>query len=111
MTSWDNPVSVATFLSLDRLEKRLEADSQDTSLIDDARSRTYDAVCIPLTTSKWRDRWREMCILSSEPDGERNESVELRAEDWRANPVFEMGEVTITSLGMTFGETAAHVLI
>jgi protein arginine N-methyltransferase 5 len=102
MATWDNPVSVATFLSSDDLEERSKAVSQDTSLVDDARSRTYDAVCIPLTTSKWRDRWREMCILSSEPDGERNESVESRAEAWRANPVFEMGEVTITSLGMSF---------
>lgn len=91
-------MSVATFLSSDNLEERSKTDSQDTSLIDDARSRTYDAVCIPLTTSRWRDRWREMCTTSSEPDGERNESIELRAEAWRANPVFEMGEVTITSL-------------
>ncbi|KAH9178266.1 PRMT5-domain-containing protein [Lactarius sanguifluus] len=98
MASWENPVSVATFLSSNDFEKRSKADSQDTSLIDDARSRTYDAVCIPLTTSRWRDRWREMCVMSSEPDGERNEGVELRAEAWRANPVFEMGEVTITSL-------------
>ena len=45
-----------------------------------------------------------MCTTSSEPDGERNESVELRAEAWRANPVFEMGEVTITGLGMSFDE-------
>ena len=97
-------MSVATFLSSDDLEERSKADYQDTSLIDDARSRTYDTVCIPLTTSKWRDRWREMCTMSSELDGERNESVELRAEAWRANPVFEIGEVTITSLGTSFGE-------
>lgn len=104
MASWENPVSVATFLSSDDLEERAKANAQDTSLIDDARSRTYDAVCIPLTTSRWRDRWREMCTTSSEPDGERNESVELRAEAWRANPGFDMGEVTITSLGMSFDE-------
>jgi protein arginine N-methyltransferase 5 len=102
MASWENPVSAATFLSSDDLEQRSNVDPQDTSLIDDARSRTYDAVCIPLTTSRWRDRWREMCTMSSEPYGERIESVELRAETWRANPVFETGEVTITSLGMSF---------
>jgi len=98
MASWESPVSVTAFLSSDDLEQQSNVDSRDTSLIDDARSRTYDAVCIPLTTSRWRDRWREMCTMSSEPDGERVESVELRAEAWRANPVFEMGEVNITSL-------------
>ncbi|KAF8269557.1 PRMT5 arginine-N-methyltransferase-domain-containing protein [Lactarius quietus] len=101
MASWDNPVPVATFLSSDNLEERSKADPQHTSLIDDARSKTYDAVCIPLTTSRWRDRWREMCTTSSEPDGERgerNDRVEQRAEAWRANPVFEVGEVTITGL-------------
>ncbi len=104
MTSWDNPVSIATFLSSKDLESRSINGSPDISLIDDARSKTYDAVCIPLTTLKWRDRWREMCTMSSDLDGERNESVELRAEAWRENPVFAMGEVTITSLGMSFDD-------
>ena len=45
-----------------------------------------------------------MCTMSSDLDGERNESVELRAEAWRENPVFAMGEVTITSLGMSFDD-------
>lgn len=97
MTSWENPVPVAAFLSSTDLENH----SQDTPLIEDARSRTYDAVCIPLTTPKWMERWRGMCTVSSEPDKERAEGSELRAETWRANPVFELGEVTMTRLGMS----------
>ncbi len=100
MTSWENPVPVATFLSSSDLETRSQRGSQDTSLINDARSRTYDAVCIPLTTAKWMERWRGMCVISSERD-ERAERSELRAETWRANPVFELGEVSITRLGMS----------
>lgn len=101
MTSWENPVPVAAFLSSSDLENYSQRDPQDTPLIDDARSRTYDAVCFPLTTAKWTQRWRGMCTISSDPDGERAEGSELRAEIWRANPVFELGEVTMTRLGMS----------
>ncbi|KAH9986239.1 PRMT5 arginine-N-methyltransferase-domain-containing protein [Russula vinacea] len=100
MTSWESPVPIAAFLSSSDLETHSLRDSRDTSFIDDARSRTYDAVCIPLTTPKWMKRWRGMCTMSSEPDGEarRAEGSELRAETWRANPAFELGEVTMTRL-------------
>jgi hypothetical protein len=97
MTSWENPVPVAVFLSSTDLENRTLSDSRGT-LIDDARSRTYDAVCTQLTTTKWMERWRSMCVIS-EPDGEKVEGSELRAESWRAHPVFELGEVTMTHLG------------
>jgi protein arginine N-methyltransferase 5 len=42
-----------------------------------------------------------MCVISSERDrdGERGEGSEFRAETWRANPVFDLGEVTMTRLG------------
>ncbi|KAH9972795.1 PRMT5 arginine-N-methyltransferase-domain-containing protein [Lactifluus volemus] len=93
MTSWDNPVPVATFLSLADLEARSQSDPPPgVSFIDDARSRAYDTVCVPLTTAKWRDRWRDMCIITSEHHGERVESTERHAETWRANPAFELGE-------------------
>ena len=101
MTSWENPVPIAAFLSLSDLENRSQLDSPNPFFIDDARSRAYDTVCVPLTTAKWKNRWRDMCIISSEPDGERGESAELRAETWRANPAFELGEVTMTRLGMS----------
>ena len=100
MTSWENPVPVAVHLSSSDLETRsfLE-DVRDIPLIDDARSRTFDAACIQLTTNKWMERWRGMCVISSEPDGERSEGSELRAETWRAHPSFELGEVTMTRPG------------
>ncbi len=114
MTSWENPVPVAAFFSSSDLENRSPRDSQAPPLIDDARSRTYDAVCIPLTTAKWMERWRNMCIISSEP-GERPEGSELRAETWRANPVFQLGEVTMTRLGtsqsLTLTPAGLHVLM
>lgn len=97
MTSWENPVPVAVFFSSSDLENRSPRDSQVHPLIDDAISRTYDAVCVPLTTAKWMERWRGMCVISSEPD-ERPEGSELRAETWRANPAFQLGEVTMTRL-------------
>ena len=87
-------------LLIERPRKPLTTRLSSPPLIDDARSRTYDAVCIPLTTAKWMERWRGMCVISSEPD-ERPEGSELRAETWRANPVFQLGEVTMTRLGMS----------
>jgi protein arginine N-methyltransferase 5 len=93
-------VPVAASLSPSDLESRFP---RDTLFIDDARSRTYDAVCVPLTTANWLDRWRGMCIMSSEP---KAEGSELRAETWRANPAFELGEVTMTRLGMSMGGAA-----
>ncbi|KAI0288002.1 PRMT5 arginine-N-methyltransferase-domain-containing protein [Russula brevipes] len=97
MALWENPVPVAAFLSSGDLENRASLDNRNALFIDDARSRTFDAVCTPLTTAKWRERWRGMCILSSS-DGERGEGSEPRAEAWRANPAFELGEVTMTRL-------------
>jgi type II protein arginine methyltransferase len=93
-------VPITAFLSLGDLEARSQSDcSQDTFFIDDVRSRAYDAVCVPLTTTRWRDRWRDMCTISPESHADRGKSAELRAETWRANPAFELGEVTMTRLG------------
>lgn len=82
-----------------------------------AAGKGYDAVCMPLTTDRWRARWRAMCLLSGEEaqddadkdtdtdadtDKEREEDKALReqqAEQWRAHPVFLKDEVTITRLG------------
>ena len=86
----------------------------------DTRTKGYDAVCMPLTTDRWRMRWRDMCLLSSTPDVDFNPTVETaseteagsadtgktglerRAELWRANPVFAKDEVTVTRLGARF---------
>ena len=61
------------------------------------------ALCIPLTTDKWRTRWRGMCLLSDEAgEGSSDKSeFEKQAEEWRAKPVFARDEVTITRLGMS----------
>jgi type II protein arginine methyltransferase len=101
MTSWENPVPVAAFISSADLQARTQSDPPpEVSFIDDARSREYDTVCVPLTNVKWRDRWRDMCIITSEHHNETVETTERHAETWRANPAFELGEVTMTRLGI-----------
>jgi len=49
-----------------------------------------------------------MCVISSERDrdSERGEGSEFRAETWRAHPVFELGEVTMTRLDEAEGVIA-----
>lgn len=63
-----------------------------------SRAKGYDGVCLPLTTDKWRARWRDLCLV---PDDENPDkaALEQRAEQWRANPAFTRDEVTITRLG------------
>ena len=67
----------------------------------EARADGYDTVCIPLTTEKWRERWRQMCLLPDETKegGTDKAELEKQAEQWRAQPVFTKDEVTITRVG------------
>lgn len=99
-------------------EDDLSARSPALRAVAAARTKGYDAVCIPLTTDRWRMRWRDMCLLSSTPDLESEEGgdgaragrtgLEQQAELWRANPVFVKDEVTLTRLGARTGMRAVE---
>ena len=78
--------------------------SHDTpvlSLSADAQAKGYQSICLPLTTAKWRERWRNMCIMPSARTAGNEEVIaaEKAAEAWRKSPSFLLDEVTITRLG------------
>lgn len=62
-------------------------------------TQNYDSVCLPLTSTSWKERWRDMCTTHHTLDDSKNKANERRAEDWRANPGFVLGEVHMTRLG------------
>ncbi|KAJ3001923.1 hypothetical protein NUW54_g6131 [Trametes sanguinea] len=65
----------------------------------DARTVGYDTVCVPLTNEKWKARWRELCILSQDPEESADRlAIEQRAEAWRSKPAFFRDEVTVSRL-------------
>ncbi|KAH7884506.1 PRMT5-domain-containing protein [Phlebopus sp. FC_14] len=70
------------------------------SLAADCQAKGYDSICLPLTTDKWRDRWKNMCIMPSTGDAGNEEVIaaEKEAEAWRKSPSFLLDEVTITRL-------------
>ena len=97
-----------THVTLDHLSALAQPNPLDLSgrspalkAIAEARADGYDAVCIPLTTDKWKERWSGMCLLPDEAreGGTDNSELEQRAEQWRAQPVFTKDEVTITRVG------------
>jgi len=67
----------------------------------DCQAGGYQAICLPLTTVKWQERWKNMCIMPSEGDAgnEATIAAEKEAEAWRKSPSFLLDEVTITRLG------------
>lgn len=69
-------------------------------LIRESQTKGYDFVCLPLTTPKWRERWRNMCIVpsASANDADENATAEQQAEAWRKAPSFLHEEVTISTL-------------
>ena len=104
MASWDRFSSLSSFVSLEELEsvaasKDPNYESPVLKLISETRSKGYHLVCLPLTTEKWKRRWRDMCILPSEFHRDRDVQAEERAEAWRAGPAFQREEVTMTRLG------------
>jgi type II protein arginine methyltransferase len=72
-------------------------------LTTEARSRGYQSVCIPLTTEKWKARWTDTCLLPPDydPSAPVGVNADHRAELWRSNPAFGIGEVTMTRLGVS----------
>lgn len=104
MASWDRFSLLSSFVSLDELAPIVDSkdpnyDSPVLKLVSETRSKGYDLVCLPLTTEKWKTRWRDMCILPSGSDRDRDIHAEERAEAWRAGPAFKRDEVTMTRLG------------
>jgi type II protein arginine methyltransferase len=106
--SWSaTRATIAAFYTLDDIQRASDSLGETKhatpvlKLVSESRSKGYDAVCMPLTTDKWRERWAQMCIQSSEWEGDEQGSAaaERRAEEWRARPAFLKDEVTITRLG------------
>ncbi|KAG6332759.1 hypothetical protein ID866_6333 [Astraeus odoratus] len=66
----------------------------------DCQSKGYQVICLPLTTGKWQERWKNMCIMPSEEDAHNEAAIaaEKEAEAWRKSPSFLLDEVTITRL-------------
>lgn len=109
MTSWDPNALIATFLTLDDIARKPTSKPQgkanETTPVltaaSEARSKGYEALCIPLTTEHWKKRWTEMCLLPN--DAERDVAAEKCAEAWRSRPGFLKDEVTMTRLGKWVG--------
>lgn len=96
--------ALACFITLDDIKQATEKPDQAyetpiLALVDQARTKGYDTICLPLTNASWKKRWREMCLLPSGQDREPDSLAERKAEDWRANPAFLRDEVTVNRLG------------
>jgi protein arginine N-methyltransferase 5 len=106
--SWNTGATIATYITLEDLNKAastLDVQYHATpvlKLVSEARAKGYNMLCLPITTDKWKQRWTEMCIQSSElEEHERDLVVERRTEEWRARPAFLKDEVTMTRLGQS----------
>ncbi|KAF9236733.1 PRMT5-domain-containing protein [Melanogaster broomeanus] len=78
-------------------------DTPVITLSTESRAKGYHSICLPLTTAKWRERWKNMCIMPSIGGGGNEEVIaaEKEAEAWRKSPSFLLDEVTITRLDET----------
>ena len=106
--SWNTSATIATYLTLEdinRAASTLDVQHHATpvlKLVSEARAKGYNALYLPITTDKWKQRWTGMCIQSSDlEDHERDLVVERRTEEWRARPAFLKDEVTMTRLGQS----------
>jgi protein arginine N-methyltransferase 5 len=144
MPQWDFPAAgLATFLTLAEIHsataaftpqdaagdgrqqlphaQREPADTPVLRLIQAARDKGYETICLPLTTERWKDRWQGMCFFPSSPakdeggDDLVNADAEIEAkkkeqaaaaEHWRTRPAFLPDEVTITRLDEATGIVA-----
>ena len=108
MSSWDRFSTLSTQITPEEFAQastkgNATYESLVLRLVAETRSKGYDLICLPLTTEKWKIRWRDMCILPSESNRDRDVVAEERAEAWRASPAFLRDEVTITRLGRYYG--------
>lgn len=97
---------LATTITHEDIQKKVAGghgphDTPALSLSADAQAKGYQAICLPLTTGKWRERWQNMCIMPSTGAAGNEEVIvaEKAAEAWRKSPSFLLDEVTITRLG------------
>lgn len=80
-------------------------DDRDTPVLralTDARTDGYETICAPLANDKWRQRWRELCLLNPDEDQDKLAEIEQRAEAWRSKPAFFRDEVMVSRLGEEF---------
>lgn len=94
-------ISIATHLTHEDL-KRVSTDEKSSPalrLVNEAHTKGYNFVCLPITADSWRDRWKDMCLLPSEAEGDNVTTRGKRAETWRSRPSYMRDEVTITGLG------------
>ena len=98
--------TLATTISHEDIQKKVVQghgphDTPVLSLSTEAQAKGYQAICLPLTTEKWRERWQNMCIMPSTGAAGNEEVIvaEKAAEAWRKSPSFLLDEVTITRLG------------
>ncbi|KAI6096493.1 PRMT5-domain-containing protein [Pisolithus croceorrhizus] len=97
--------TLATTITLEDIQNKATGvfEPHETAVLAlsaDCQSQGYQAICLPLTTSKWQERWKNMCIMPSIEDA-GNEAViaaDKEAEAWRKSPSFLLDEVTITRL-------------
>ena len=76
------------------------------SVISNTLSSTdYDAVCVPLTNSRWQDRWDRLCLRSDEDDSQTNEAAlqkreaaDREADLWRKEGGLMRDEVNVCRL-------------
>ncbi|TFK28088.1 shk1 kinase-binding protein 1 [Coprinopsis marcescibilis] len=102
---WDLSTTIATSLTLEDIaDATLAPEPQHETpvlqVVSEAFSKEYEAICLPLTTEAWKQRWSLMCLESSVPGAseEEKEAAERAAETWRLRPSFLKEEVTITRL-------------
>ncbi|CDO72463.1 hypothetical protein BN946_scf184980.g4 [Trametes cinnabarina] len=99
MPAFSSLYSLEDIVELSRREDLGEEETPVLRAASDARNVGYDTVCVPLTNEKWKTRWRELCILSQDPeDSAERLAIEQRAEAWRSKPAFFRDEVTISRL-------------
>ncbi|PIL29772.1 hypothetical protein GSI_07977 [Ganoderma sinense ZZ0214-1] len=83
---------------LDRLSQLNDLDTSVLRALTDARTDGYETICAPLTNDKWRQRWRELCLLNPDEDQDKLAVIEQHAEAWRSKPAFFRDEVTVSRL-------------
>ena len=105
MASWDIAATISALLTLEDIQgapAKFPVKEHETpllSLIAEAQSKGYEAIAMPLTTEKWKQRWSDMCLLPTGSDRDMEIVAEKKAEVWRSRPGFMRDEVTLTRLG------------
>lgn len=72
--------------------------------LQDATSKGYESICLPLTSENWKLRWEGMCLLPAEGGSDDARKACARAADlWRQRPCFLPDEVTLRHLDQPQG--------